>query len=726
YWTQAKTAPKFGTEATQAESAVQAESGVNLDPFLEDVKFSRSTPSGYVRDLMVTHNISPEGVLHAQKMGGLPYASVAVTKQDTPVMNFGDITLIGDRHYVDPKGKNKASVFGADIYSPRYPNVHYEYKDSDKQTLRALFAQSAKDIEDFEFDYNFNQGLSQTGVRKALLESDAVKHQFLKENGIEYEPVYRTITKSNYADFQAVKKASELGLTGSDLKSDQLISQHEVLLREFIQEDIQRLKRATSPLARRILLLAENSLNGDLKALREYVVPRLTEALNNRTERQKLDVSATKSAMREAVEQHKPAFNQYIENIATQFVAKEKIRKGENRDGKATYMAHTLENVVKKLKKEVRGGESINYGLPTLRSKVTPQFKSISEIQDNKVSLVSHSDFKKVKDDIEVEKDKLAEHLGISSWNIDEVLFQVVNDGVSSAFHSAKIENTPQNRQLIADFLTKLETMPTEYFEGKAKDISQFSDFKGAVIPQDLTPDVRQVLEQAGLALYEYDRGNPNARAEIIKQASNELDILHNGDVLFSRATYKPERLEKLRQAKPIEITGKEIQPSDDLRQYKRNALEYGKSLRGAYVNKDTGKAIELGAGGVKEILQHDYKDIEHLQSIAAVPQIIENAIYIDTLPNEDKAKNFAIDGYEYYLAGLKIGGVDYTVRAVVGVTKDGNRYYDHKLTKIEKGELLSLPSGITNPVGESSSPLSSINDKRLLQILQQQTKSFD
>ncbi|WP_168694087.1 LPD3 domain-containing protein [Histophilus somni] len=726
YWTQAKTAPKFGTEATQAESAVQAESGVNLDPFLEDVKFSRSTPSGYVRDLMVTHNISPEGVLHAQKMGGLPYASVAVTKQDTPVMNFGDITLIGDRHYVDPKGKNKASVFGADIYSPRYPNVHYEYKDSDKQTLRALFAQSAKDIEDFEFDYNFNQGLSQTGVRKALLESDAVKHQFLKENGIEYEPVYRTITKSNYADFQAVKKASELGLTGSDLKSDQLISQHEVLLREFIQEDIQRLKRATSPLARRILLLAENSLNGDLKALREYVVPRLTEALNNRTERQKLDVSATKSAMREAVEQHKPAFNQYIENIATQFVAKEKIRKGENRDGKATYMAHTLENVVKKLKKEVRGGESINYGLPTLRSKVTPQFKSISEIQDNKVSLVSHSDFKKVKDEIEVEKDKLAEHLGMSSWNIDEVLFQVVNDGVSSAFHSAKIENTPQNRQLIADFLTKLETMPTEYFEGKAKDISQFSDFKGAVIPQDLTPDVRQVLEQAGLALYEYDRGNPNARAEIIKQASNELDILHNGDVLFSRATYKPERLEKLRQAKPIEITGKEIQPSDDLRQYKRNALEYGKSLRGAYTNKDTGREINIGRASITEILRHDYKDVEHLQSIAAIPKIIENAVYIDTLPNKEVRKNPDVKEYEYYLAGLKIGGEDYTVRAVIGVSTTGDKYYDHKLTKIEKGNLLEMTSRVSTAEISSSSPLSSINDKRLLQILQQQTKSFD
>lgn len=42
----------------------------------------------------------------------------------------------------------------------------------------------------------------------------------------------------------------------------------------------------------------------------------------------------------------------------------------------------------------------------------------------------------------------------------------------------------------------------------------------------------------------------------------------------------------------------------------------------------------------------------------------------------------------------------------------------DHKLSKIEKGKLLALPSRITNPVGANSSPFN-INDKHLLQILQ-------
>ncbi|MEE6076315.1 hypothetical protein [Avibacterium paragallinarum] len=49
-----------------------------------------------------------------------------------------------------------------------------------------------------------------------------------------------------------------------------------------------------------------------------------------------------------------------------------------------------------------------------------------------------------------------------------------------------------------------------------------------------------------------------------------------------------------------------------------------------------------------KENGEHDYKDPDHLQSIAAIPQIIENAIYVDTLPNEDKEKHPNIQRYDY------------------------------------------------------------------------------
>lgn len=216
--------------------------------------------------------------------------------------------------------------------------------------------------------------------------------------------------------------------------------------------------------------------------------------------------------------------------------------------------------------------------------------------------------------------------------------------------------------------------------------------------------------------------------ADLHGNAEGARDASSDGNhraVMFARAEdgaeerSKSESLEKLRRAETIRISGREIPEGGNLREYKRNALEYGKSLRGSYVNKDTGREITLGASGVKEVLQHDYKDAEHLQSIAAIPQIIENAVYIDTLPNED-SKVPHIKEFEYYLAGLNIGGTDYTVRAAVGVSDFGDRYYDHKLTQIEKGKLLEARhSDNKSGVPQQQNALGNFDDKRLLQILQ-------
>ena len=182
----------------------------------------------------------------------------------------------------------------------------------------------------------------------------------------------------------------------------------------------------------------------------------------------------------------------------------------------------------------------------------------------------------------------------------------------------------------------------------------------------------------------------------------------------------KTARIEKLRTSKDAVITGNEIASSGDLKEYKKNALEYGKTLRGKYVNADTGQTIFIGKSGVKEVLNHDYKNAEQLQSIAAIPQIIENAIYIDSAENEDVSKNKDVSHYHYYICGLKIGDVDYTVRAVVAEQPNGERYYDHKLTQIEKGTLLDSLSGITTPgFNQETSPVSMGKDMRLLSLLQ-------
>lgn len=203
-------------------------------------------------------------------------------------------------------------------------------------------------------------------------------------------------------------------------------------------------------------------------------------------------------------------------------------------------------------------------------------------------------------------------------------------------------------------------------------------------------------------------------------------------------------RLLKLKDSEDAVISGNEIAVTDDLRQNRKNALSYGKSLRASYTNKDTGEVISLTAGnrrgGIRELLQHDFLDKEHLQSIAAIPQIIENSVFIQSEENADRDNYPDVRMFNHYLCGLRIKDDDYTVRAVVAIQSNGERYYDHKLTNIEKGKIVNLAfkrpasSELSSPeeqgdaelirpangVRESNqSPLSECKDKHLVSILQ-------
>lgn len=212
--------------------------------------------------------------------------------------------------------------------------------------------------------------------------------------------------------------------------------------------------------------------------------------------------------------------------------------------------------------------------------------------------------------------------------------------------------------------------------------------------------------------------------ADRAQEATARMDNLAIARKMEADFKERPARLEKLRNSKPIEITGNEVQYDSDLSKYKKNAIAYAKTLRGTYTNKDTGAQITLTSsrenGGVKEILHHDYKNVEHLQSVAAIKDIIENSIFIASAPNNDNKIN--TDHFDYYVCGLKIGGKDYTVKAVITTLPDGTRYYDHKLTKLEKGNLIDAinkaPDSASNPISnESSAKPSAISDSKDIRL---------
>lgn len=175
----------------------------------------------------------------------------------------------------------------------------------------------------------------------------------------------------------------------------------------------------------------------------------------------------------------------------------------------------------------------------------------------------------------------------------------------------------------------------------------------------------------------------------------------------------KAARIEKLRNSTPINIV---FDNQYDLN--RDSAKQWMKdNIRGEYTNKDTGETIQISRVGINEVTSHGTKDDAHLISITAIPQLIENAIFVDEQPNE-KA-NDKYDSYRYYVCGAKINGEDYTIKVVIGVKGD-SKYYDHRLTQIEKGILIDNLNGLSNSVAENQNASYSMGkDSKLLSILQ-------
>ena len=291
----------------------------------------------------------------------------------------------------------------------------------------------------------------------------------------------------------------------------------------------------------------------------------------------------------------------------------------------------------------------------------------------------------------------------------------------------------------LKDLMQRLKELPSKYFETKFKRPVMLNEFVSAVVPQDLPQDLKDSLKEAGLDVYEYNDTEGSRREATIEATNGEgvrfrigYEPMNDRSVTPDAAQEMAEikanaerngtylkapngadtnltprqwlqvrtqafkewfgdweskfRIAKLRDSKPIIATGNEYEGKYELN--RDSAEKYIlKSLRGAYVNKDTGSVINISRRGAEKVVRHDNDNDMHFKSIALIPQMIENAIYMGELPNEKGINGF--DTYRYYVVGLNINGEDYTAKLVIGYIGREN-YYDHALTQIEKGKLLN------------------------------------
>ena len=228
-------------------------------------------------------------------------------------------------------------------------------------------------------------------------------------------------------------------------------------------------------------------------------------------------------------------FNQWWNDVALPKIGmepEEKMYAGNTSMGRPIWIPLTLENVVKAMTKKTRNGEGFNYGIGNIRSMKAVQFKSIAQIQSQRDHIVSAEDMKTLKKEIQDEFSELSDRMRAASgsnygWDYntgEDCLMAMVEGGRENAeyLHDRFGDNQELFREM-AKFLEKLVNMPTEYFEAKPQRAVGLEEFKAAVIPEDTPADVRQMLEDAGVAIYPYSERQDRKTALQMATRDNHL-----------------------------------------------------------------------------------------------------------------------------------------------------------------------------------------------------------
>lgn len=488
------------------------------------------------RDLIITHNVTAANVLHAMKMGGFPVPSLAITRAGESITGFGEITLIGSKEIADPRGYAGTKVFGADIYSPRYPTIEYKFKEAKLKALgREIAAGLKATAGSIDVDNMERRG------REELANNAAVMWGFLKSRGIEPAVVMKEgVAPERIEALKAAGlepyfpvNARASGLTPSSYYDKQSLARIPELQKLIINEwnshftgkEGRDLRKEYSKLDEGKRISWTHSQLHELEKIGEPVVA---------------DNSASKYKMREQIDAGlRTDFEVYVERLFESLDADESIFRGYTDSGRRRYMDHTLENVVKILKKEMVGGESETniYGMGQLRSKFAPQFKSVAQIKAASGRLISDAEFDAVKKEVEAEFFALVDEMKhayperISEFGFPDIVMAVIEDTPKAGLDRAAKNNgfdpemiDDDTRQNLHEFITRLRNMPTEYFEAKVLREVDLAEFAGAVVPEGTDPRVEEALRSRGLAIIHYPKGADAAtRQKAVKSFAADL-----------------------------------------------------------------------------------------------------------------------------------------------------------------------------------------------------------
>jgi tRNA G10 N-methylase Trm11 len=339
---------------------------------------------------------------------------------------------------------------------------------------------------------------------------------------------------------------------------------------------------------------------------------------------------------------YRQEFDAYVSDVLLN-IADLKMRDGSTNLGRPRYKDYTLENVIKKMKSQMKEGESFNYGAGTLRAKTAKKFKNLKDIQSSRNRILERESLTQKKQEMEERLSELAsEYKPFYKYSrfSQETFTEAIAEGLQRRNLQKVMEEWGfdvggKDLSPIVQYVNELVSLPTEYFEAKPQRAVSLREFKIAVVPNTISPEARRVLEKNRLQIFEYNENIANDRKRAVLEAtqsrpellfsvvreSEQLSLQQLSDVRYEK------KIGKLLETASIERFGDKLYVSPASNEiyrraieevnFKKGVLEYEKSepedmMKAAFLKLENGEEIANAIRAkAKEARSKNWEDSE-------------------------------------------------------------------------------------------------------------------
>lgn len=458
----------------------------------------------YGGTLVVTHNLSESNIENIVQLGGMPMPSLAVTKPDIKLGSFGPITLVGDSQLAENLMK-KGELFDRDMWSPTVPAPEYK---TDKKALRkfnewinSLPYKNPLQVISSDYLTSFQKDSPQKLASYYASES-GIKLEYCKENNITVEIPYK---KTGYSyDERIMKAAKEWGKENNTvwLSVDQ-IEEFQNAIKPVVDEVVSDLKddgNYMGYIQENLTTKNFNKLSNLLKEAYEYEEGK-TE-IDTITLRQILDKVAPTQDVQDWL----------IKNKFTGIFSDPVITLGKS---KVPYNVNNVFEFMRRSQYTANELGSLTFSNSLAASSGAKAMNTRQEVSAKENLLADVKDLN-YKDAFDTYHDT-----AIKNYKYSDTWSALNDSNRAIAKYLASDKRTEANLkqqlkkldfevtdELVSDaqnLVNFIETMSRRYFEAKPRSIMNLSDFKYAIVPNNVKPSTVQTLSEAGLKIVKSD-----------------------------------------------------------------------------------------------------------------------------------------------------------------------------------------------------------------------------